>query len=275
MQEGVLKLSTQNVTGARAAFEEILNANPGDLRALDILVQTYAGEAQVSAATEKIRYYAAQRQNSVSLQMFWANWLMTHGNNQEAGVALMAAKTADPAQTDADVALARLDFNNGNLKAAGERIAAVILANPRNVGARMVAGAVEQARNNHPKAVDHYLAVVQIDERNAVALNNLAYEMAQDVSRLDEALKYAQKAKELTPESSHAQDTLGWIYYRKGMYQMAARELEGALAKETIPAIQFHLGLTYKRLGDSQKGTQLVLAALAVRPDLADTESLR
>jgi tetratricopeptide (TPR) repeat protein len=69
-------------------------------------------------------------------------------------------------------------------------------------------------------------------------------------------VRHAQKAKELAPESSYTQDALGWIYCRKGLYQPAAKELEAVLAKETRPSIQFHLGLTYKRLGNSVKGNQ-------------------
>ena len=64
----------------------------------------------------------------------------------------------------------------------------------------------------------------------------------------------ARKAKEQVPESPEMLDTLGWLYYRKGLYDLAAKELEQALAKADWPAIQFHLGLTYNRLGNTEKG---------------------
>ena len=53
---------------------------------------------------------------------------------------------------------------------------------------------------------------------------------SRDPARVDEALTFARKAKELEPESPQILDTLGWLYYRKGLYPQAARELEAALA---------------------------------------------
>jgi tetratricopeptide (TPR) repeat protein len=70
-------------------------------------------------------------------------------------------------------------------------------------------------------------------------------------------------------------DTLGWLYYRKGLYDLAAKELERAMAKAEWPAIQFHLALTYNRLGKTVMGGRLLAAALAKDPKLADSEVLR
>ena len=113
---------------------------------------------------------------------------------------------------------------------------------------------------------------MEIDDRSVAALNNLAYEMSLDEARLDEALRYAQKAKELAPGSSYTQDTLGWIYYRKGLYQLAVRELESALTNGGRPAVEFHLGLTYRRLGLTEKAAPLLASALAAQPSLATLE---
>jgi uncharacterized protein HemY len=85
----------------------------------------------------------------------------------------------------------------------------------------------------------------------------------------------ARKAREQVPESPEVLDTLGWLYYRQGLYDLAAKELEHALAKAEWPAIQFHLGLAYNRLGNSVKGGRLLAAALAKDPKLADSEGLR
>ena len=118
-------------------------------------------------------------------------------------------------------------------------------------------------------AAEYYQKAIALDSSNVVAINNLAYVLSRDSARVDEALTFARKAKELAPESPQIMDTLGWLYYRKGLYQQASRELEAALAKAEWPSIQFHLGLTYNRLGKTVKGSQLVAAALAKAPQLA------
>jgi uncharacterized protein HemY len=109
-----------------------------------------------------------------------------------------------------------------------------------------------------------------LDPDNLIGLNNLAYVLASDPKRVEEGLTLARKAKELAPESPQVLDTLGWLYYRKGLYELAVKELEAALAKEQWPSIQFHLGLTYNRLGRSERGRDLVAAALAKELKLAD-----
>ena len=82
------------------------------------------------------------------------------------------------------------------------------------------------------------------------------------------------RAKEQAPESAEVLDTFGWLCYRKGEYEVAVKELEHALAKQELPAIQFHLGMTYNRLGDSAKGGLLIAAALAKDPKLVDSEAI-
>ena len=271
LQDAILKSEAHDFAGATVSLEVVLKSNPEDTRALSLLAQCYAAQKQAPVAMEKIGSYVQQRPKSARVQMFWANWLLANGKKPEALQALAAAKAADPKLPAPDIALARLDFTEGNLAAARQRLTALVSANRQDVEANLVLGGVEEASGNYQAAIDQYLRVLQMDDRNVAVLNNLAYDLSRDNSRLDDALRYAQKAKELAPESSYTQDTLGWIYYRKGMYQLAVRELEGALTKEARPSIQFHLGLTYKRVGNTEKGSHLLATALAARPDLAET----
>ena len=274
LQDAVLKFAARDFAGARASLEEVLKSNPEDTRALSVLTQTYRAQKQASIATEKLRSYVQQRPKSARLQMFWAKWLLENGKRAEAREALAAAETADPKHPAAEIALARLDFDEGNLAAARQRLTTVISANRKDVEANLMLAGVEDASGNYQAAIDYYLRTLEGDERNVAALNNLAYDLSRDSTRLDDALRYGQKAEELAPENSYTRDTLGWIYYRKGLYQLAVKELESALAKEARPGVQFHLGLAYRRVGNLKEAGPLLAAALAARPDLAKTEPI-
>jgi uncharacterized protein HemY len=71
-------------------------------------------------------------------------------------------------------------------------------------------------------------------------------------------------------------DTLGWIYYRKGLYRLALPQFEGAVAKEPRPVRRLHLGMTYLQLGDQRRGQQLVSEVLTANPNLPEAaEALR
>jgi len=273
IQDGILRIADRDFAGARTPLEEALKANPEDLRALGALAQSFP-KGQEAPAMEKVRFYVDQKPGSYRLQLFWAQRLLEHGKKPEAKRALLAAKVADSKQFAPDVILARMDVDEGNLQVARDRLRPLVASGSSNLEAQVLLAGIEDATSNPAGAIDLYTRVLAVDSRNIMALNNLAFALSRDDSRLDEALKHAQRAKELVPDDSHALDTLGWIYYRKGLYQLAVRELELALAAGSRPTIQFHLGLTYKRLGDSRKGDQLVASALTAQPDLIKTVAL-
>jgi uncharacterized protein HemY len=85
----------------------------------------------------------------------------------------------------------------------------------------------------------------------------------------DEALKLAQQAAEVVPDNPAVQDTLGWIYYRKGMYGMAVEHLKAAASKAANPRRQLHLGMAYLKSGEHDLGRNMVALALQSDPSLA------
>jgi putative PEP-CTERM system TPR-repeat lipoprotein len=271
LQDAVLRLASRDFGGARAALEQALKATPEDVRMLSLLTESYMMQKQPAAAAERIRRHASQHSGSAQIQMFWANWLLENGRKAEARQPLTAAKAANPSSAAPDIILARLDLEDGNRNGARQRLEAVINSNQRSA-AHMMLASLEETEGNNQKAIEHYRRVVEADNSNSMALNNLAFALSRDTAMLDEAMKYAQKAKELAPENAYVQDTLGWIYYRKGLYQMAARELERALVKDNLPIIRLHLGMAYRKLGEVDKGRQLMTAALAADPKLAGSE---
>jgi tetratricopeptide (TPR) repeat protein len=275
LQDAVLKIATRDFKGARAVLDQTLQTNPEDLRALSLLGESYAAERQRPAATQRIRQIAQERPQSLRLQIFWAQWLLEENQKAEARKVLAAVVAADPKNTDALFLSAGLDFTDRQLDNARETLKALLKLDNSNIDAYVLAGQVEEAADNNRAAADHYQQAIARDSSNIFALNNLAYILSGDPARVDEAMTFARKAKELAPESPQVLDTLGWLYYRKGHYEMAVRELEAALAKAEWPSIQFHLGLTYNRLGNTSKGGRLLAAALAKEPELADTEALQ
>ena len=88
----------------------------------------------------------------------------------------------------------------------------------------------------------------------------------------DEALKYAQQAVELAPDNPAVQDTLGWVYCRKGIYVSAIRYLKTAVEKDSTPLRKYHLGMAYLKAGDRDLGQRMLTAALEADPKLATTE---
>ncbi len=268
LQDAVLKSAARDLPGARAAIDEVLKENPEDLRALSLYVQMSGADKQSSAVLDKMRQCIALRPKSIQLRMFLAVWLVEHGREPEARQALAEAKAIATDNPTPDLMLAGLDIRAGKTSEARQKLTALLAADPSNIEAHRMFGDLEDAAKNYEGAAEHYRKVIDTRSDDIHSLNNLAFNLSNIPDRLDEAMGYAQKAKELVPTSPEIQDTLGWIYYKKGLYSMAVKEFELAAARKPTPEINFHLGMAYKQLGKSEEGSRLVEEAVAKDPTL-------
>jgi tetratricopeptide (TPR) repeat protein len=111
----------------------------------------------------------------------------------------------------------------------------------------------------------HYRAALDIDPQFAPAANNLAYLLSSREGDIDEALKFAQIAKEKLPDDPSVMDTLGWIYYKKGLYGNAVQEFSDSLEKLPENAtVHYHLGAALLKKGDKARAKLSLEKALAL-----------
>src|SRR6185295_18219927 len=101
----------------------------------------------------------------------------------------------------------------------------------------------------------------------AVAANNLAWIYAEEGQNLDVALQLAQTAKAQLPERPEVNDTLGWVYYKKGLATLAIPAFRDSVEKAPKSAVyQYHLGLAYAKAGDKEAARKALTAALQMDP---------
>ena len=117
------------------------------------------------------------------------------------------------------------------------------------------------------EAGDIYEQVIKTDPQNGVALNNLAFMMAENGGDLDQALTYAQRAKQVMPNLSEVSDTLGWIYLKKNMSDNAMDVFQALVnQKPDSSTYRYHLGMAYAQKGDKPKALAALQQALQSRP---------
>ncbi len=126
------------------------------------------------------------------------------------------------------------------------------------------------------EAKPRYQKVLQLDSHAAVAANNLAQMYADSNENLDEALQLAQTAKAGLPKSPEVDDTLGWVYYRKGLSGLAIAALKQCAAVDPQNASYlYHLGLAYNQNGDKFLARQTLERALKLQPDFSGADEAR
>jgi tetratricopeptide (TPR) repeat protein len=269
-QDAALHLLQRDYAGAHASLEELLKRNVTDVRVAELLMETYAGQQQIPRGVDRLKELVAAHPQSAPLYQLLGQWSRRAGDTAAARKAFEGAKAADPHYVPADLSLAEMEITDGRNAEALHRLGEVVNADPKNVGALLLSARAQGGVGAHAAEVASYRMVLNVDQSNLIALNNLAYVLAADDP--DEALKFAQQAAEKAPDSPNVQDTLGWIYYRKGLYSMAVRYLKTAVDKESTPRRQFHLGMSYLKVGDQLTGQKIVREALVKDPTLAKTE---
>ena len=127
--------------------------------------------------------------------------------------------------------------------------------------------ALHEAQGRRGDAKAAYLKALQIDPTAVVASNNLAWMMVEDNENIDAALELAQVARGRLPGSPDIADTVGWIYYKKGLYPLAVAALSEAVQKEPKNAeFLYHLGLARARAGEDALARQHLEQALKMNP---------
>jgi tetratricopeptide (TPR) repeat protein len=270
LQDAILRMRERDYAGARTDADEVLARNPLEVRAARIVADSYSAQQQPQKALARLSELAQSHHNSAPLQEILGQWYLSHGKPAEARQSFEAAQTADPGFVPADLALAAIDRLEQRSDAARRHLTAALAGDPKNVPALLMLAAIESDEGNRPEAIKKYRAVLDIESSNLFALNSLAYALALD--QPDEALKYAEQAGEIAPHNASVEDTLGWVYYRMGIYGTAVSHLKKAVANEPTPRREFHLGMSYLKSGDRDMAETTLRAALQKEPNLARTE---
>ena len=95
--------------------------------------------------------------------------------------------------------------------------------------------------------------VLELNPKNAGALNYLGYMLADRNVRLEEAYDLIKRAVDLEPDNGAYLDSLGWVYFRQGKLDDARGLLERALERMPDPTVRDHLGDVYLKLGKTKE----------------------
>ncbi len=108
--------------------------------------------------------------------------------------------------------------------------------------------------------------IIKLAPDNQHAYNALGYSFADRNVRLQEAYDLVSKANQIAPEDPYILDSLGWVEFRLGRYEDAARTLGRAFDLKADPEIAAHLGEVLWKLGREDEAKKLWRNANAKDP---------
>jgi putative PEP-CTERM system TPR-repeat lipoprotein len=276
VQNALLKFDQRNFAAARLSIDEVLRTYPEETRALTLLVQIGKAESNPASGIRRIQQHVAAHPKSARLQHYLGVTLERSGALADAKAAFEAARISDPSFWLASTSLAELYIKENRLNEARSLVAPLVSDAVANVQARRLLAAIEEKSGNRLAAVQQYRSISESRPDDPMALNNLAYALAEYSNSPDEALKIAQRAKEMAPDNAAVDDTLGWVLYKKGLYKNAVQHLENSVKKQPSAQRHVHLALAYAKQGDSERGFEQLAAAMKLNPALPEiTEAQR
>ena len=159
----------------------------------------------------------------------------------------------------------------GDLKTAEALLRQGLEIAPESTELRFELGVLYDERDKRDKALEQMQKVLDIDPDHADALNYIGYTWADQGVHLEKAEKMIRRALEQKPENGYIIDSLGWVYYRKGMYEKAADYIKkAARLTPDDPIVLEHLGDVYVKLGNPGKALESYQRALEMEADNAE-----
>ena len=111
---------------------------------------------------------------------------------------------------------------------------------PSSVYASLAYIAWEQG--NSGLSTEYYEKALSYDSSNPTALNGMGYILACEGNDLTRALSCCKKALDILPNSAACLDSLGWVYFKMGLYSESKEYLERARKEDSSnPIIMEHL----------------------------------
>ena len=125
---------------------------------------------------------------------------------------------------------------------------------PKNTELHFRLGVVYDKWNKKEASIESMKTVISLDPQNANALNYIGYTYAELGINLDEAERLIKEALKYMPDDGYITDSLGWVYYKKGLYKEALKFLKKAVnLVPDDPTILEHMGDTYLKINDKKK----------------------
>ena len=116
--------------------------------------------------------------------------------------------------------------------------------------------------------------LIDLKPDSAHAYNALGYTLVDRTSRIDEGMRYIEKALQLTPDDPFILDSVGWGYFRQGKLEQALRYLRRAMDLRPDPEIAAHLGEVLWVMGQRTEAEKIWREQLRETPEhrgLSDT----
>ena len=163
--------------------------------------------------------------------------------------------------------LANIYYQSMNYSQAEKYFTVALGINPQMFSIQHTMAIMFEEMRDTARSDSLFKHMIDQNKNDAVGLNDYAYIISErnnsSLNELNYALELAERAIVVEPENAAFLDTIGWLYYKMGIYKKAQEYLEKSLnINENNPVILEHMGDIHRQLNASNKALLLYEKAL-------------
>ena len=261
---------------ALAAFQKMLEKYPGDARLVfataDVLNRTERGKEALKLLQEQ----SSRVPQNQAMRMVLANTAAHVHEFDLAEREYRQLMEAQPRNVELFFRLGETLRSKGQPQQAMELFRQGLALEPKNPDLNLGMALAMESVGMKSEAYPFYKTALAVDPGKYIALNNLAYLLAEEGRDLDSALTYIQKARQLKPDNDDIADTMGWIYLKRTMNDDALTVFKDLVKRNPGRALfRYHLGAAQYQKHDFQAAKQNLQMALTLKPAKDDEAKIR
>ncbi len=256
-------IKTKQYREASIIFTKLLKGDPGDSNLHYLAGISYDGLEQTKKA---IKQFLKVKPDSIYYKRVTLHlaFLYNESGQRKKAVRILEQKHAEfPENIDIMLYLSSLYEEGRQFDKAVDLLNQGMKISPDNTELLFRLGIVQDKADKKNKCIESMKKVIKIDPDNSSALNYLGYTYAEMGKNLDQAEKLITRALKLKPDDGFITDSLGWVYFKKGLYKKAVKILtKAARLSSCDPVICEHLGDAYQKNKEYRKALKTYRKAL-------------
>jgi tetratricopeptide (TPR) repeat protein len=291
-QQGQEASRLHDLPTAAEAFQRAVDKDPKFAAAWLALGYVDYSLGKRDQGVQEMKKSIAADPSRVATYKYVGPFLMAQNRKAEALEVWQGLEKISPQDPDAPRNIASILMQEFLFPQAVTELEAAVKTNPNDAGLTLQLGDAYAHTGNKEKAVPMIEKAAEMDH-GSMSLNNAAYALADNDLDLDNALRYGQGAVKQTetatsqisldaislqdirlmPSLASFWDTLGWVHFWMGHFELAEQYLNAGWNLTQSAVIGDHLGQVYEKEGKKKEAAIAYSLALSAGHAPAETQS--
>ena len=239
------------------AFEKAHESTPNGINTMLALVRLHLSNGEPEKALETLDGVIEASPKNFAAKLLKGQVLNLQGREEEAIKIYQDTLKEDPKLQAAYYMLFTHYTRKGSTEKAEQILANGLEALPESYTLQLLKAGLLERQEKFEEAIGYYEKMLASQPNADVVINNLASLIStvySDEENLRKAYSYAKRFR--SSKIPHFKDTLGWIHYKLGEYELATPLLEEAVKQlPTFALLRYHLGMSL--LAENRKARAL------------------